>query len=179
MPICTILLAVVLALNPPPAIRAIDPAKSKVQFSVTHVFVDHVIGVVPVLRGAVTLENGSAVPTNVTAVLDATKLATDDRDRNGVLQSPDWFDTAKFPTWTFASTKITLSSDGTFTMDGSLTIHGVTQPERLAVTIGGTPANPTYHAAGRIDRHAFGMQVTRLDPAIGNPVDVTLDVTLK
>ncbi len=179
MPICTIFLAVVLALDPPPAIRAIDAAKSKVQFSVTQVFVERVTGVVPVLRGTVSLENGSALPTSVTAVLDATKLATDDRDRNGVLQSPDWFDTTKFPTWTFASTKIIPSSDGEFTMDGLLTIHGVTQTEQLAVTIGGTQANPTYHAAGRIDRHVFGMQVTRLDPAIGNPVDVTLDVTLK
>lgn len=173
------LLAAVLALNPPAATRAIDPAKSKVQFSVSHVFVEHVTGVVPVLRGAVTLEKGSAVPLEVTGVLDATKLATDDSDRNGVLQSPDWFDTAKFPTWTFTSTKITPSDDGTFAMDGSLTIHGATQPEHLTVTIGGTPANPTYRAVGHIDRHAFGMKITRLDPAIGGTVDVTLDVTLK
>lgn len=48
-------------------------------------------------------------------------------------------------------------------MDGMLTIHGVTRPEHLDVTITGTAAEPIYHAAGNIDRHAFGMKGTRLD----------------
>ena len=36
-----------------------------------------------------------------------------------------------------------------------------------------------YHAVGHIDRHAFGMKGMRLDPVIGEIVDVTLDVALK
>ncbi len=95
------------------------------------------------------------------------------------MRSSDWFDTRRFPTWTFTSTKITPRGSAAFGMDGALTIHGVTQSEHLDVTIGGTPANPTYRATGEIDRHAFGMRVTILDPAIGNPVYVTLDVRLK
>jgi len=64
-------------------------------------------------------------------------------------------------------------------MDGNLTIHGVTQPEHLSVTIKGDTSHPIYHAVGQIDRHAFGMSVTRLDPTIGNNADITLDITLK
>jgi polyisoprenoid-binding protein YceI len=60
-----------------------------------------------------------------------------------------------------------------------LTIHGVTQPERLNVTASGSPAHPVYHATAQIDRHAFGMAVTRLDPTIGSNVDVTLDIVLQ
>jgi polyisoprenoid-binding protein YceI len=160
------------------AVLAIDSAKSTVTFSVQHIFVERVTGGVPVLSGAVDLPDGSAVPLSVTAVLDATKLKTGDPDRDGVMGTPEWFDTKKFPTWTFASTKITPAANG-FTMDGMLTIHGVAQPEHMVVTASGDPQHPVYHATCQVDRHAFGMSVTRLDPVIGGTVDVTLDIRVK
>ncbi|HTU81365.1 MAG TPA: YceI family protein [Candidatus Acidoferrales bacterium] len=159
--------------------RSIDPAHSKAVFSVSHVFVERVTGTIPVVSGTVVLPNDSSIPVSVTAVLDPGGVKTDESDRDDSLRSPDFFDVAKYPRWTFASTKIVPDGKTSFTMDGSLTIHGVAQPEELRVTVGGTPAQPTYHAIGTVDRHAFGMSTTRLDPAIGNPVDVTLDVSLQ
>ena len=159
--------------------REIDPARSKATFSVQHAFVERVTGTVPIVSGSVVLATDSAIPQSVSAVLDPSKIKTGEDDRDGVLQTPDWFDVKKYPTWTFASTKITPSGSDAFGMDGSLTMHGVTRPEHLDVSITGTPAHPVYRATGTIDRHAFGMTTTRLDPVIGNPVDVTLDVTLK
>ncbi|HTZ54785.1 MAG TPA: YceI family protein [Candidatus Acidoferrum sp.] len=157
---------------------AIDPVKSKVEFSVQHIFVEHVVGTVPVISGSVDLPAGTLVPTSVTAVLDPTKMKTGEVDRDGVMQTPDWFDTKKFPTWTFTSTKITATATG-FTMDGDLTMHGVTQPEHLVVIASGDPLHPVYHATCQIDRHAFGMATTRLDPVIGGTVDVTLDIRVR
>jgi polyisoprenoid-binding protein YceI len=49
----------------------------------------------------------------------------------------------------------------------------------LSVTIGGTLAHPVCHATAQIDRHAFGMSVTRFDPTIGGAADITLDIALK
>jgi polyisoprenoid-binding protein YceI len=160
------------------ALLAIDPAKSNVTFSVQHIFVERVNGSLPVLSGTIDLAEDSLVPSSVTAVLDATKLKTGDPDRDGVMQTPDWFDTKKFPTWTFTSTKIAPAPGG-FTMDGVLTMHGVAQPEHLVVVASGDPAHPVYHATGHIDRHAFGMSTTRLDPVIGGTVDVTLDIRVR
>jgi polyisoprenoid-binding protein YceI len=162
-----------------PAARAIDPVHSHAQFSVSHIWVERVTGTVPIVSGSVTLADGSVIPTEVTAVLDATRLVTEEPDRDRALKSPDFFDTDKFPQWTFASTKVVPGSARAFEVDGNLTIHGVTRPERLNVTVGGTAANPVYHATTQLDRHAFGMAVTRLDPTIGSTVDVTLDVALR
>jgi polyisoprenoid-binding protein YceI len=159
--------------------RDVDAGASKALFTVSHVYVEHVTGTVPILSGSVTLAQGSTIPTSVTAELDPGRMKTGDDDRDASLESPDWFDVKRYPKWTLASTKITPTSANTFTMEGLLTIHGVARPERLDVTVGGTPARPAYHATGTIDRHAFGMTVTRLDPVIGNPVDITLDVVLK
>jgi polyisoprenoid-binding protein YceI len=159
--------------------RAIDVSRSKATFDVTHVFVEHVSGTVPIASGTVVLKPGSVIPVSASASLDATRIASGDPDRDASLRSPDFFDTKRFPTWTFASTRIVRKGDASFEMDGDLTIHGVSQPERLDVTAAGDAANPSYHATARIDRHAFSMSTTRLDPAIGGTVDVTLDVTLR
>jgi polyisoprenoid-binding protein YceI len=162
-----------------PDTRAVDVAKSTAKFSISHIWVERVTGTVPIVDGSVTLVSGSMIPTSANAVLDATKISTDEPDRNRALESPDFFDAQQFPRWTFASTKIVATGPDAFEMDGDLTMHGVTQPEQLNVTVMGTAAHPVYHAIARIDRHAFGMPLTRLDPTIGGIVDVTLDVALK
>lgn len=159
--------------------RPIDAAHSTATFSVQHVYVERVTGTVPIVDGTVSLDPKTLMPVKVTATLDASKLRTGDGDRDGALQAPDWFDTKQYPTWSFTSTSITPSGPSACTIEGQLTMHGVTQPERLDMTIAGTPDRPEYRAVAKIDRKTFGMSVTRLDPVIGNPVDVTLDVVLK
>jgi polyisoprenoid-binding protein YceI len=162
-----------------PIVRQIDVARSSATFSVQHIWVENVTGTVPMVRGTVTLASGTTIPEAATAVLDATRITTDEPDRDRSLVSSDFFDTAKFPHWTFTSTKIVPKGAGEFEMGGDLTMHGQTQPEVFDVTVAGTPEHPRYHAVGHIDRHAFGMTRTRLDPTIGSAVTVTLDVSLE
>jgi len=163
----------------PAQTRAIDVAASKATFSVSHIWVDRVTGSVPVAGGVVTLAPGSLLPAGANAQLDATRIATGEPDRDAALESSDYFDVARFPTWTFVSTSVTPTGPASFTMDGNLTIHGVTQPVRLYGTVQGDAAHPVYRTHATIDRHSFGMTVTRLDPAIGGTVDVTLEIALR
>jgi polyisoprenoid-binding protein YceI len=172
-----VLACALLAAAPGP--RAIDSAKSSAQFSVAHIWVEHVTGTVPILSGSVTLLPGSLIPQSANAVLDATRITTGEPDRDHSLESPDFFDAAKFPRWTFASMRIVPKGPTSFEMDGDLTIHGVTQPEQLDVTASGEAAHPEYRAKVQIDRHAFGMLRTRLDPTIGSTVDIALDIVLE
>lgn len=169
--------AVALIAAAPPVSRAIDPAHSTASFSVQHIFVSNVVGSVPIVDGRIMLAPGTRVPTSVTATLDPSRIATGDRDRDAALRGEDWFDVARYPQWTFVSTTISRTAMG-FAMDGMLTIHGVSRPEHLDVSIAGSTEHPIYHATGKIDRHAFGMRVVRLDPVIGNPVTVALDIVL-
>ena len=177
-PAAAALAAAVALLAASPPVRQIDVAHSSATFSVQHVWVENVTGTVPIVRGTVTLASGTTIPQAATAVLDATRIKTDEPDRDRALVSPDFFDTAKFPYWTFSSTKIVAKGANVFEMDGDLTMHGQTQPQVLSVTVAGTVEHPRYHAVGHIDRHAFGMTRTRLDPTIGSTVTVTLDISL-
>jgi polyisoprenoid-binding protein YceI len=159
--------------------RAIDPVRSRAAFSVQHVFVERVTGTVPILDGKVVLAAGSPVPVSLTAELDPGKVATGDADRDAALRSADFFDVKADPLWTFTSTKVTPADAAHFALDGDVTIHGVTQPEHLDVTIRGDAGHPVYHAVAHLDRRSFLMAVTRLDPVIGRTVDVTLDIALR
>ena len=52
----------------------------------------------------------------------------------------------------------------------------------LAQAGSGVSTVPQGNAGGAgkaLDRHRFGMNVTRLDPAIGADVEIALDITLK
>lgn len=159
--------------------RRIDAEKSRAQFSVEHIYVETVTGTVPIIQGTVDLAPGAMVPSNVSATLDPTKIKTGEDDRDGALQAPDWFDTKAFPTWSFTSTKIVPKSSREFELDGVVTIHGVAVPERFNAVVSGDAAHPAYRATGTIDRHAFGMAKTRLDPIVGGEVSVTLLIALK
>ena len=159
--------------------RIIDVTKSSAQFSIAHIFVGRVMGTVPIVSGSVAVSSGSMIPSGVTAVLNAAKLATGEPDRDTSLEGPEYFDTARFPTWTFTSVKITATGAATFGMDGLLTMHGVAQPAHLDVMIAGDRGRPRYHAVGTVDRTAFGMRGSRLDPVIGKTAEVTLDIALQ
>jgi polyisoprenoid-binding protein YceI len=159
--------------------RAIDPAKSSATFGVQHIFVERVTGSVPIASGEVELSSGSLIPLSFSAVLDPARMNSGDPDRDASLESPDYFDTKKFPTWTFASTKIVPAGPAAFRAEGTLTMHGVAQAETLDVSVRGDAAHPLYRAVGHVDRRAFALKGTRLDPVIGNVADITLDVVLK
>ena len=160
-------------------LRAVDAAKSTAQFCIQHVFVSRVCGTVPIAAGTVELSAGSLIPAKVTASLDPSRIDTGEPDRDASLESPDYFDVKQFPTWSFASAKVAATGASAFGMDGDLTMHGVTQSEHLDVTVTGDAVHPVYHASGQIDRRAFQMKGTRLDPVIGNVADVTLEIRLK
>ena len=53
---------------------------------------------------------------------------------DGHIQGEDFFDTAKFPTATFKSTKVVFEGDKPKSIDGVLTIKGVSKPVTLTVT---------------------------------------------
>jgi len=52
---------------------------------------------------------------------------------DGIIQGADFFDTEKYPTATFKSTKVRFDGDKPVTVDGDLTIKGVSKPVTLTI----------------------------------------------
>lgn len=71
---------------------------------------------------------------SVDIVIDTTSVDTGFATFNEHIQAEDFFDTAKFPTATFKSTKVIFDGDKPSKIEGHLTIKGVTRPVTLTVT---------------------------------------------
>src|SRR3546814_17476020 len=81
----------------------------------------------------------------MTIEIPLTKVTTTSDELDGHLQTPDFFETAKFPTATFRSTDIAVNGD-TAKITGDLTIRGVTKPVALAARFIGAGTNPMNQA---------------------------------
>ncbi len=158
--------------------RAVDPGASTASFAVRHLYVQRVTGSVPIVRGTVTLPRASAIPIRIRAELDPRRIKSGDDDRDADLQGPDWFDSKRFPIWTFASTSIVAMGANAFDALGTLTVHGVAAPCTVhAEIVRGLP-DPTYRATATIDRHAFGMTITRADALVGRELTLAFTIVL-
>lgn len=70
----------------------------------------------------------------VDVVIDAKSVSTGSAAFNEHIQGEDFLDTAKYPTATFKSTKVVFDGDKPASIEGSLTLKGVTRPVTLTVT---------------------------------------------
>ena len=71
---------------------------------------------------------------SVDIVIDMKSVNTGFADFNEHIQGEDFLDTAKFPQATFKSTKVVFDGDKPQSIEGQLTIKGVTKPVTLTVT---------------------------------------------
>ena len=71
---------------------------------------------------------------SVDVVIDARSVNTGFVDFNGHIQGEDFLDTAKYPTASFKSTKVVFEGDQPKSIEGVLTLKGVSKPVTLTVT---------------------------------------------
>jgi polyisoprenoid-binding protein YceI len=114
-----------------------------------------------------TLEFDPADPTHssVVVTIPLTSMSTGVPDLNDDFKSSDFFDFAKFPTATFKSRKIEKgATPDTLKVAGDLSVHGITKPVVLDVTINKVGTNPRnqvptvgFEAMATLKRSDFGL----------------------
>lgn len=93
------------------------------------------------------------------------------------LKQGDFFDAAKYPDVTFKSTEVSAAGNGKLTVQGNLTVHGVTKLVTLHVTINKVGMQPAWKAAAvgfdataTLKRSDFG--VGAYVPAVSDTIHV-------
>ncbi len=112
------------------ATYAIDPQHSQVEFGIKHMAISTVHGRFAISNGTIDLDEKNVADSSVKATINVLSVDTGEAARDTHLRSPDFFDTAKYPTATFTSTRITKAGDG-YDVAGDLLLHGVTKPITL------------------------------------------------
>ncbi len=144
------------------AIYALDPAHTSVEFIVRHLMITKVRGRFTAFDGQIELAPGNDLPTSITATIDAGSIDTREEQRDAHLRSADFFEVEKFPHLTFESTRIH-GTPADLTIDGKLTIRGVTRDVKLTGSFEGRAADPWggvrvgYAAYATINRKDFGL----------------------
>jgi polyisoprenoid-binding protein YceI len=141
---------------------AVDPAHTTVEFVVRHLMITKVRGRFAGVEGSIEMQPGSDLPSAISATVDAASIDTREAQRDAHLRSADFFEVEKYPTLSFHSERIDGTPDD-FSIDGKLTIHGVTRDVRLAANFEGRVNDPWggirvgYAAHGTINRKDFGL----------------------
>ena len=138
----------------------ISPDNSKIDFVAAKITRSH-NGAFKQFNGTVDLLNSDPSQSVVSITIETASVATDEPDLTKHLQTPDFFDVAKFPKANFVSTKIEPSNGGangaTHTVTGNFDFHGVKKSITFPATIQVAPANVSVNAEFAINRKDFGL----------------------
>jgi polyisoprenoid-binding protein YceI len=165
----------------------IDPLHSFPNFTVNHLGMTMVHGRFERMTGKIVLDpsakTGSMevkVPTATVSTGDA-KRADGARARDEHLRSADFFNSAEFPDMVFKSTKLNFAGDKVDSVEGNLTLLGVTKPVKLQVTHFNCGPHPFSkkpmcgaYVEGSIKRTDFGMKFGV--PAISDDVKLAIGI---
>ncbi len=159
----------------------LDPGHGKITWSVDHLGFSTYVGQFVNVSADLTLDPANPSASTLTATVPLTDVAPNDDALKAHLQTPDFFDTARFPTATFVATSIVVDPEDPTEAEvtGDLTLHGVTRPVTMEVEF--NQAGPSMGGAYRvgfdgettIKRSDFGMSYGL--PAIGDKVELHLE----
>lgn len=160
-----------------------DPAHSEVDFSIKHMSVSNVHGRFGHVTATIALDEKDITKSTVTATIDVAGVDTGEDARNNHLKTPDFFDVANLPTATFTSTSVSKSGSG-LTVNGNLTLHGVTKPIVLTVDGPNGPAESQmdhkqhsgFSATTTISRTAFGIGAKFPGAILSDDVKLTIEL---
>jgi polyisoprenoid-binding protein YceI len=165
----------------------LDPAHSSAEFKVKHMMISNVKGNFSKLSGTLIRDETNHTNSRIEAVIDASSIETRDAQRDTHLKSADFFHVEKFPELSFKSTRVSIPGEGELTVEGDLTIHGVTRKVTFSVE-GPTPPSKDpwgntrigVSATAKINRKDFGLTWNAaLETGgilVGDEVTITLDV---
>lgn len=116
-----------------PEVFVIDNGHTFPRFSYKHLGYSTQLSRFNKTTGTVTLDAAKGAGT-VDVVIDMKSVDTGSALFDEHIQGPDFLDTAQYPTATFKSTGVKFEGDKPVSIDGDLTIKGVTRPVTLTVT---------------------------------------------
>lgn len=158
----------------------IDPTHTFPTFEISHLGLSTFRGRFDKTSGTITLDLAKKTG-SVDVTIDANSVSTGVAKLDEHLKNADFFDTAKYPTITFKSTKFKFDGNELDEVEGLLTMHGVTKPVTLDVDDFVCKPHPMTQkpACGanleaKIQRSQWG--ISTYSPNVGEEVKLKIEV---
>jgi polyisoprenoid-binding protein YceI len=161
---------------------SLDPVHSRVDFEVSYLagtFKGHFNEIAAEL----TVDDERATLEGTTKVAS---IDVNEENLSAHLQSPDFFDAEQYPELRFAAEDIRLDGDSQLSVDGKLTIKGVTQPVTVTGTVTASITDPYgnerigLNLTTKVDRTNFGINwnnpLPSGEPSLANDVTILAEL---
>ena len=159
-----------------------DKAHSEVDFTILHMSLSKVHGRFGNIGGQIVWNAADVTKSTVNMTIDVNTVDTGVAPRDSDLKSANYFDVAQFPTATFVSTSVAKTANG-LTVNGNLTVHGVTKPVVLQVEgpMGPVPGmggkmHAGFSANTTVSRTAFGIGSKTPAAVLGDDVQLSIEL---
>lgn len=169
-----------------PETYTLDPYHTFAHFEVNHLGFSNMRGRFDKSSGKFTLDK-AAKTGSLDLAIETVSISTGDGDKGGRprsrdehLRSPDFFNVAEFARMNYKTTAVRFAGDNPATIEGNLTMLGVTKPLSLHVDNWKCGPNPFTkkemcggNASGTLKRSDFGMKFGL--PAVGDELKLFME----
>lgn len=139
-------MAVSAPVNAAPVAYTLYPNHTYVLFSWSHLGFSHPTGQFGKTQGTLIYDAADPAKSSVRVTIPVASIDTHVPALDKDLLGTGFLDAAKYPDITFASTKVTPAGKDHFKIDGDLTLHGVTRPVTMDVTLNKAGLYPMINA---------------------------------
>jgi polyisoprenoid-binding protein YceI len=182
--IATALLASALSLSLAPVAQAadsytLDPTHTNIIWMVNHFGFSNPSGKLTKTEGTVTLDEAKPENSKVTVTIDMASGLTGIEKLDAHLKGKDFFNTEKFPTASFVSDKVEVTTKDAAKVTGTLTLRGISKPVVLNVKLNKIGENMMkkktagFSATTTVKRSDFGMSYGA--PGLGDDVTISIE----
>lgn len=158
----------------------VDPTHSYVEYHISHFGYSKQQGKW-MASGTIAVDKEKIQNSSVNIDIQVANIITGVPKLDEHLQSATFFDVTKFPNATFTSQKVSPIKNGKFTVEGMLTLHGVSKPVTLHVTKNSFAVNQMtkqnavgFSATADIKRSDYG--VSAYIPGLSDTVKLDIEV---
>ena len=162
-----------------PVTYEIDPDHTHVFFSWSHLGFSHPAGRFDKVEGVFQFDAADPSRSSITVTIPIDSIDTGVAKLDEDLRGPDFFDATKFPTATFKSTKVQRVGAHGLKVVGTLTMHGISRPAVLDVTINKIGMHPMegraaagFDAKTMVKRSDFG--IAKYVPNVSDEIAITI-----
>lgn len=160
----------------------IDPGHTQVRFGYSHFGFSNIEGILSGIEGELVHDPETPEKSAVSVRIPLSSLHTGTAKLDEHLKAADFFEIAKYPVATFTSRSVEPKGEGRLAVTGDLSLHGVTKPVTLDVTLNKLGPHPMsgkptigFDATAQIRRSEYGIE--KYAPNVSD--EVTLEITVE
>jgi len=171
-----------------PVAWTLDKGHAHIGWEVDHMDLARTVGRFDTFEGTFLIDEENPANSRITVTVDAASVNSNHIGRDNHIRNADYLNATVFPTVTFTSGEITMTTDTEGTVDGTLSMLGIEAPLTLEFTLVADRNYPdfipnydeirtaSFEATGTLTRTDWGMDFIAFP---GSPTGLEIDLDIR